>query len=380
MKLKDARVLMASSVHRWNDVRIYYKEALTLAKVTNVRLLAVQNYSASQVPHRKIETEFLPGNGLTRGGPNSMLSLRLRRIAAVLRTALAEKFDVFHFHDPELIPVGWLVKLRGKRVIYDMHEDVSTMLFSREWLPRPLARLIGSVLRAGERLSLHIFDYFILAAKNLAPSFKTEKCVQILNYPIANTMPRSQGRKQDEPLRLVYAGDITVARGIPDILTAISDLQRAGQKITLDLFGPVSEPEMGRVLGTLTTQPWIKCHGWIPLPQLMNELPGYHIGMSPLRDFPNYRNAVPTKVLDYLAAGLPVVASGLPGTRKLLEKYDCALLYEPGDVAKLQAALLELQDERKRRLLAKNGGKFVAAYSWETQAQKLVGIYQELLQ
>lgn len=372
------RVLMASTVHRWNDVRIYYKEALSLATVADIHLVAVQDPDQGEVPNGVITVELLSSRGRRQGKGSSVL-LRFRRLGQVLNIVLRRKYDVFHFHDPELIPVGWFAKLRGKKVVYDMHEDAFTMLLARTWLSRPLAWLMGFALRAIERVSLLIFDIFILAAKSLAPSFKSSKCRLVLNYPIFNHVPPPNRRKDSEALKLVYAGALTMARGAADMLEAVSALRRAGKNVTLDLFGMTSESGLDERIKLACEDSWVTYHGWLPMTQLLRELPDYHVGLSPVHDYPNYRHALLTKVLDYLAAGLPIVASRLPGTTEILAGAECAVFYQTGNVSELQAAISVLLDEEKRFSLANNGRKVIYQYRWESQAEELINIYREVL-
>ncbi len=380
MKPAKARVLMASSVHRWNDGRIYYKEAQSLAEIADVHLIAVQAQGASAVPDGRIHVQMLPANGLRLGERKSVF-LRFKRIGMVMKAVLQRKYDVFHFHDPELIPAGWLAKLRGKKVIYDMHEDASKVLLGRKWIPRPLAQPVGSLFRVFERVSLLIFDVFILASEGFLHSFKSEKCHTILNYPINVNGNIAQPIKHetDEALKLVYTGDITIARGATDMLEAVSALRAEGKNITLDLFGSIRETSLKERIGREYSEKWIEYHGWLPLNQLQKVLQNYHVGLNPIRDFPNHRNAMQTKVLDYMAAGLVVITSKLPGTNEYLNGAGCAVFFTPGDIGELQAAINSLLDEEKRLSLINNGSKVVQRRCWESQAGRLMNIYRDVL-
>ena len=137
------RVAMLSSVHPPFDTRIFQKEA---------RSLAAAGYDVTLVvPHER--DEVVDGVRIVALPPAGS---RLRRMLAapsrVLRAALALRADVYHFHDPELIPVGLALKLLGKRVIYDIHEDVPKSIlgktyFRRGWCDRSPPRP-GSSSRA----------------------------------------------------------------------------------------------------------------------------------------------------------------------------------------------------------------------------------------
>ncbi len=114
------KILIASSVHVWNDIRVYYKETLTLAQIGDINLIAVRNDSAhSSIPENVhiFQLPLVESRIIYRGTPIT----RLRRIGKILVEVLKRDYDLFHFHDPELIAVGWVAKLLGNKVIYDMH-------------------------------------------------------------------------------------------------------------------------------------------------------------------------------------------------------------------------------------------------------------------
>ena len=108
------RVAILSSVHPPFDTRIFHKQA---------RSLASAGYDVTLVvPHARDETvDGVKLRALPQAGsrPRRMLGAPAR----VLREALRLRADVYHFHDPELIPIALLLKRRGKSVIYDVHED-----------------------------------------------------------------------------------------------------------------------------------------------------------------------------------------------------------------------------------------------------------------
>ncbi len=378
MTTTRVRVLMASTVHRWNDVRIYYKEALSLAKVADIHLVAVQVPDQGEVPNGAITVELLSSRGRRPGIETSAL-LRFRRLGQMLNIVLRRKYDVFHFHDPELIPVGWFAKLRGKKVIYDMHEDALHLLARRRWMPRLLGRWVGVIIRGFELLSLLIFDRFVLAEKAYADVFKAKKCYTVLNHPLIDQPFEPRRRHDGESLRTVYVGSLTGARGTEDILRGVRDLSRSGMNITLDLYGVVGEQDIDELIRRHVGEEWLTFHGWIPGDTIVGELRKYHIGLSPLRDHRGYRDIWPTKILEYIVSGLAIVASRLPGTSHLLKDLDCAAFHSPGDVEALKETLVSLADEDKRMTMASNGNRLIQRYSWASQEQVLLQLYSGML-
>lgn len=372
------RVLMASSVHPWNDVRVYFKMARSIASFAHVRLIAVQAPGSSAPPDGRICIDLLPANGLRPGDRKSII-LRLKRIGMVMRSVLNGKYDVFHFHDPELIPAGWLAKLRGKKVIYDVHEDYKSSLEIKDWLPRPFFRVLGVVGRAFEYLSLRVFDRFILAETAYYDIFPSQRCRIVQNYFCAVACHQPTPHDNHQPLKLVYSGVLTVSRGAVDMLAAVKRLRPEGINVTLDLFGNAVGTQIMELIQEGQSKGWLTYHGFVPYHILMKKLPQYHVGLSPLRDHLNYRYSLPTKLLDYMAAGLAVVASNLPRTAEITGDTACAVLHEPGDTEELQQCIRALLNEPTRLKLAQSGRHAISRYSWATQEQALFQLYRDVL-
>ena len=369
------RILMASSVHLWNDVRVYHKETLSLAKIADVHLVAVQADGAPQAPNGRIAVDFLPAKGLDNG-QGDPIGLRIYRVANILKQVLEGKYDVFHFHDPELIPVGWIAKLRGKKVIYDVHEDYKSAWATRDWMSRPMAMLLGWVGRACERLSLRVFDRFILAESSYNSFLRSQKCQVVQNYQHAPRCYSPVPRAEDESLKLVYAGGLTPARGVADIIDAVSQLHLAGHNITLDLFGNSASTSILHQIRQGQSGTWLSYHGFLPYPRLIERLPNYHVGLSPLRNHPNYSHSLPTKMLDYMAAGLAVVASNLPRTAEIATETDGVIMHEPGNLGDFQQCIRALLDEPTRLKLAWSGSRAVGRYTWGSQEAILLRLYE----
>ncbi|MCH7496301.1 MAG: glycosyltransferase [Candidatus Marinimicrobia bacterium] len=372
------RILMASSLHPWNDVRVYHKEALSLAKIAHVRLIAVQANGAIQRRDASIEVEYLPGKWL-RDGSGTTIGTRLGRIAIIMRRVLGEKYEIFHFHDPELIPVGWIAKARGKKVIYDVHEDYKSAWSSREWVPWPVAWLLGAVGRTFEQLSLHVFDRFILAEPSYNSLFNSERCLVVQNYHLATRLSDPAPRPSHQPLKLVYAGGLTSARGVSDVIEAVRHLRQEGHNVTLDLFGNSMSSDILAQIGRVPSNSWLSYHGYVPYPQLMDQLSEYHVGLSPLRDYPNYSRSMPTKMLDYMAAGLAVVASNLPRTAEIAMDTAGVIMHEPSNMVEIRQCIRALMDEPTRLKLAHSGSRSIIRYRWGSQEEILLSMYRDLL-
>lgn len=372
------KILIASSVHVWNDIRVYYKETLTLAQIGDINLIAVRNDSAhSSIPENVhiFQLPLVESRIIYRGTPIT----RLRRIGKILVEVLKRDYDLFHFHDPELIAVGWVAKLLGKKVIYDMHEDSLEMFGSRKWLAAPTGRMLGWMVRLLELASIPVFDRIILAAQSIQRTFRSPQCSLVQNYPLRQDRPKPVLRPDNLPLKLVYAGSLSTARGITDMVEAVSQVWSESGRVTLDIFGQMGEMELAQWLRSPEFSGWLHYHGWVPVTELSRCLPEFHVGINPVRDYPNYRHALLTKIFDYAAAGLPVITTDLPGIMGEFGEAGFMASYSSGDVAGLASAIQAFFDEDRRATMAKKALDVSRRYSWDSQAQVLLGIYREIL-
>ncbi len=368
-------VLIASSVHNWNDLRIYHKEALTICRLANTKLMGVANgFEPEQI--ESLEVMLLPA--AVKGGSLDRILTRLGRQIHISRELLHNNYRVFHFHDPELIIVAWLAKLRGCKVIYDMHEDAMHMLKGRDWLPGFAAAFLGRMMRCLEWGSGLIFDELILAEKSYAKHAKGKKKSLVLNYPLPIQSKDPSKRLPDESLKLVYVGSLTHARGIGDLIDAVVELAGGEIPVQLFLFGDCCEATLREKIDR-AEEYGVQYQGWIPVLELIDEMSNYHVGVSPLHDLPNYRYSLPTKILDYFSFGLPVVSSRLPAIVAEIGESSAIATYLAGDIKGLKNAILSFIDEDKRQGAVLEARNIGAAYSWVSQAKVLEEIYGRCL-
>jgi hypothetical protein len=187
------KIVHLTSVHPAHDVRVFYKECRTLAQNGfNVALIAP--HSADEILDGVQIRALLPArNRLSR-----MFLTTLR----VLRKALREEGDLYHFHDPELIPVGMLLRICGKRVVQDVHEDLPRQILRKAWIPVRLRRPLSLVAESLEWLGARVFSGIVCVTPAILRRFPEHKSVLIQNLPIlaeftvADSLPYRKGRQR----------------------------------------------------------------------------------------------------------------------------------------------------------------------------------------
>ena len=254
---------------------------------------------------------------------------RIRRNLSALRLSLRSSWDVLVVHDPELVPTALLARAMTRRpVVLDVHENVPATAFTRSWVPNPVRRPMAAALRlllrvAESRLQL------TLAEPGYRSLFRGE-------HPVFPNYPDTSGYPEPAPGdgSVVYLGDVTRQRGAG---VAVEAAVIHGEP--MEFIGRVSDELRSDLTAVLAGRGRVEFLGQVPNPLALERVRTAGVGISPLLDLPNYRDSMPTKILEYLALGIPVVASDLPGTRRLVSDLDAVELVAPGDPAALAAGV-----------------------------------------
>lgn len=331
--------LVITTVHWPDDTRIRERLIRTLASDLHVRYA-----TRSPGPTDLSDLDYVE----LSGG-------RLRRNLGAFRIALRSHWDVLVLHDPELIPVGAISRvLKGKPVVFDVHEDYPAVARTREWVPAWMRRTLAWIVSVAFRLAEKLLT-ITLAEAGYQSLFRNHAHPVFPNYPDTSEYPAVQGERNEEA---VYLGDATQARGV-DLAVEASSLS----EIPLRLIGRVA-PELEV---RLATDPNVEIEGVLPNPEAIRHASKAAVGLVPLRDLPNYRNSQPTKLLEYLALGVPVVASDLPGTRTLVNGLDAVWLVPAGDAGAMASAMSEARSESSRQAASRQADMIRARFRWPAE-------------
>ncbi len=121
--------------------------------------------------------------------------------------------------------------------------------------------------------------------------------------------------------------------------------------------------------------------GWANRGRVSEILNSVRAGLVVLHPIPNYLNAYPTKIFEYMSVGLPVVASNFPVWRSIVDKARCGLLVDPLDPSAIAEAIQWILDNPDEAELMGQRGREATetSYNWKTEEEKLVGLYKKLL-
>ena len=243
----------------------------------------------------------------------------LKTSVQVLRRAHASGARIVHFHDPELIPIGLLLKLSGRRVVYDVHEDLPTQIKAKDWISPPLRRVVAGMARTAEWIGARAFDGIVAATPEIASNFPANKTVTVQNFPIIEEFAQEAVTPYSERGRkIAYVGGISQIRGALEMSQAMA---LVGERLdaVLELAGPVSSTDLLEALERSPAWSRVNYHGVLPRDAVAQLLGSARVGLVTLHPLQNYRVSFPVKMFEYMAAGLPVIASDFPLWRSIVE-------------------------------------------------------------
>ena len=373
------RIAHLTTVHPRVDARIWIKEVGSLAKAfTEPVGLFVQDGKGNATEAvgivQVIDIGQPPSKRFAR-----MIIGTWRMWSAVRRV----RPQVLHFHDPELIPLGVILKCLGYRVVYDVHEDLPRQVLTKHWLPAIARRPVSWAMSACEWLAVRVFDAIVPAEPKTARRFPSHKTTLVQNFPIADELVVADGVPyRERPAHFACIGGISVIRGIHEMIQATAIAHGAnGREVRLCLAG-VFQPA-GLLAEARSTPKWaqVDFHGWADRTQVAGILGSVRAGLAVLHPTPKYLDAWPTKMFEYMSAGLPVIVSDFPLWRGIVENAGCGLLVDPLDPQAIADALQWILDHPdEAEAMGRRGRTAVEQrYNWETEAEKLVALYNKLL-
>lgn len=365
------KIVQLSSVHTLYDTRIFYKICRSLVDAGyNVDLL-VQN----------------PGNEVLDGIKVIGLPVAEKKWDRFLKTipALFRKViqypqgTIFHFHDPELIPIGLFLKSCGYRVIYDVHEDVPASILDKEWIYKPLRNLFSRIADKLEKLANSKLDATVVVTKSIRDRFN-ESTYLIQNFPqLSELEMTSQREARLESPQVFYVGRISKQRCIVEMIEAI-ERTNAEREITFLLAGAFDDNELRESIENRKGWKFTDFKGRINRKELSKYAQNSFAGLVLFKPVANHINAQPNKLFEYMAQGLPIIGSDFPLWREIVTENHCGLLVDPEKAEEISKAILWLEshpDEANK--MGENGKKMVLKkYNWSIEEKKLLNLYSSI--
>lgn len=360
------KVCHVTSAHNRYDIRIFEKECISLAK---------NDYDVTLIVNDDEKGEIKNGVKIASTGfkPSGRRQRMISSMKYVWAKMLEADANIYHFHDPGLLPYGLKLKRQGKKVIFDSHEDVPAQILDKEWIPFYLRRIISRLYKTYESYVVKRIDAVVAATPHIAEQFegRAHKITVINNYPKLDDIIFHDTPFEERKPIVCYAGGISEQRGESIMVEAVKDLDAiliiAGEH---DLPGEHEKSEIEGVIypGKLNREEINKLYSRAV------------VGLVVLQPTANYFYSLPIKMFEYMAAGLPFVASNFPLWKRIVEENGCGICVDSGKADEVRAAVKELLDNPSRaQSMGRKGREAVEKkYNWDIEKEKLMKLYQML--
>lgn len=373
------KVVHLTSVHPPNDNRIFHKQCKSIARAGFSVVLVAPSFEDS-IQDGVVIRSVRP--------PKSRLGRMFGTTWRVFRSALKEEGDVYHLHDPELIIVGLLLRLLGRRVVYDVHEDYVTSIRQKRYLPQPIRLLLSVLFGYFEAIAARAFSAVVLAERYYKKRFPGG--VTVLNYPDLGTLYSrnevSVGRSAGRPVRkrLIYTGNVTVDRGALVYAKMVRDIR----DIEITVVGrcdPGLAKRMRELAGEGASRLTIVGEGaYVPFERIvdMYNTDAWLAGLAIFPETPHYVQKELTKLFEYMAFGIPIICSNFPTWRELVQNTGVGLCVDPTDLDAVESAVTRLAtDGDLVQSMSRRGKELVRQrFNWSNEEKTLLGIYKSLVQ
>ena len=369
--MKNNKILHITTAHKNDDVRIFHKEVLSLKKKGfNVSLIAqgqkdeiVNGVNIYHVPCSK--------NRVDR-----FLFTNIRILFRIIKI----NPKICHFHDPDFILGAFFLRLLGKKIIYDVHEDVPKQIMSKYWIPKILRKLISISFNIFEKIISNIFfSSIVVATPDIAKNFSNKKTITVMNYPVLDKFHSDINFNQKEN-SIIYIGSISESRGIKELLLAFKNIN--DDKINLYIAGnfenKIIEEEVMKQIDDVQNIIYL---GFLNWDDIIKYLSKSKIGIVTLHPIENYITSYPIKLFEYMAMELAVIGSNFPLWEDIIVSNECGLVVDPLQPKEIAQAINDLiNDPDKIDFFGSNGKKNVfEKFNWKIEEKKLIKLYLRIL-
>lgn len=358
---KPTKVCHLTSVHPRTDTRIFLKQCRSLAEHGYDVTLVVADGRGDQ----NVEGVRIVDAGILPGRINRMT----RTTQQILKKAAALNADLYHLHDPELIPIGLKLKRLGKKVIFDIHEDTRQQILQKEYVPFAVRVLLSHIYALYEDYACTKFSALITPQKKMTLYYSNlNKTITVENFVDLSIYQR---RTPDfhYPV-LLHVGSLSADRGLFNMVNAAKNI--VGQ---FEFYVAGMNNKDTASLSPLTYL------GYLDQNQIVDVYRKSNIGIILFNNVGQYYMAGSTKCFEYMANSMPVIMPDFGEWIDFNREHQCGINVDV-KIGKAIADIINylICNPAKARMLGENGRRWVEnRYSWQAAFEKLQVLYDEVM-
>lgn len=366
------KICHITSVHQPEDIRIFQKQCSSLNNSGHKVTLVATGERSQFINGIYVKAFKKRGSALKR------LILTLPRILFYL---VKNKFDIYHAHDPELLPVLLVLHFLRRKVVYDMHENFPKEIQRKE-LPTIIKRAVSVIWPLVEKITFSRINVIFaeLSYKKDYPYITNS--VDILNMPLLDILKKNKKNKKNNVFSIGYVGVVSPSRFCLEILEVLYLLKKKGIVIRFDCIGPISDKKTQiQIEKYCEILDEVYFYGQLPARESWKIISHCHVGLAVLEDDPNYIESLPTKIFEYLAMNIPVISSNFPLYKSITEDLSVGICVKPIKNGGLEEAILEMKDNKTlyNDFIMNIRNKVEGNFSWDTEFDKLEKFYKAIV-
>lgn len=375
MRLDQAKITIVAPVHPWDDVRVFKKQAVSLAAA---------GYKVTLIARASKEMCVGGVNIVPCRGGSSNRFVRFASLLLVAFQSVGIKSDVYHLHNPDTMPLVWILRMLGRKVIYDTHEDFAERILIREWIPSRIRKPVAWLVEHAEKLTAYVSTAAIATQSDVVARLGN-KAHLIENPPRVNETLRAEVEERAAniesacALRLVYIGGVSPTRGLFEMVDALP-LINICVECRLWLIGPAHELDLEYARERVGWR-YVDYMPRLPQEEAFAYVMKSDVGLIYINDVGDHAKTDPNKIYEYMTFSKPFIASDFDKWKKKLGSLNAGEFVSPGSAEKLAAAVIALAEmgAEARYAMGYRGFSYAKDNSWEAEYVKLSRIYEGVM-
>lgn len=369
--MKNKKICHISTAHSALSGRLLDRECMKLAEAGYDTTLIAQ-YDKNEIIGGVKIVAFPKAN-------SRIYRMTLLNIYMLFK-ALRQKADLYHFHDPELMFVGSLLKLSGKKVIYDIHEDLPKQIHNKPYLSKSIVPYLSKAIEKVEAFFAKRFDGLVTVVPSIEKRLLRSNANTIMyrNFPEMKLIDSAVAKKRDDnKFRIIYPGSLSKVRGVEDIINVVAMYKG---EVELILGGRWSHKAFEEHCKNLEGWKYVKYLGRLPQKEVYEYMKSSDLGVHIIHDKPSHRIGYPMKAFEFMACKVPFLISDIGNKRELFE--GAALFIEPQNLEDIKQNISSLiKDKKLGEQLSTYGRKKVEeVYNLESEVDRLLKFYENILE